>query len=120
VVGKESYVNSKGKTKTRSVYGDVYAKVYEHRKSSKAMLSGSYKVLDVKTGKILSQDRFNESYTWENKWITFTGDERALRSFSGRDYDSNELNPPTNSEMGDELVDILTKKMAFKIKNLLN
>lgn len=119
VVGKESYVNSKGKTRTRNVYGDVYANLYDHRKSSKAILSGSYKVLDVETGKILSQDQFNERYVWENKWITYTGDSRAINGIP-RGYDSNELNPPTDFEMGNSLVDSLTKKMALKIKNLLN
>jgi len=119
VVGKESYVNSKGKTRTRSVYGDVYAQVFDHRKTSKAILSGSYKVLDVKTGKILSQDQFSETYVWENKWITYTGDGKAINGIP-RGYDSNELNPPTNFEMGNFLVNSLTEKMALKIKNLLN
>ena len=117
VVGKESYVNSKGKTRTRNVYGDVYAQVFEHRKSSKAILSGSYKVLDVKTGKVLSQDQFSETYVWENKWITFTGDERAVSLPRG--YDTKELNPPTSFQMGNYLVNTLTKKMARKIKRLL-
>jgi hypothetical protein len=117
VVGQETYVNSKGKTKVRNVYGPVYAKIYEHRKSSKAILSGSYKVLDVETGKILDQNQFSETYVWLNRWITFSGDERAVRI--PRDYDANELNPPTDFEMGNKLVDKLTDKMAAKIKKLL-
>ncbi len=119
VVGKESYVNSKGKTRTRNVYGDVYAQIFEHRKSSKAIINGSYKVLDVKTGKILNQDQFSETYVWQNKWITFTGDERAVGGLPNG-FDNNELNPPADFEMGNYLVDILTNKMTDKIKNLLN
>lgn len=119
VVGTETYVNSKGKTKSRSVYGDVYAQIIEHRKSSKAILSGSFKVIDVKTGRILSQDQFNEMYDWLNKWITFTGNQSAINRSKYNSFDTNELNPPTNFEMGNHLVSQLTKKMAVTITNLL-
>ncbi len=117
VVGQEAYVNKNGKRRTRNVYGEVYARVYEHHKSSKAILAGSYKVLDVETGKILDQDQFTEEYVWENKWITFTGDERAVRVPAGYDY--NEKNPPATFEMTNMLVNSLSEKMASRIRKTL-
>jgi len=120
VTGKESYVNSKGKTKTRSVYGLVYAQVFEHRKESKATLEGSYKVIDVKTARVLKQNQFNETYIWKNKWVTFTGDERAIGRGSYKGYDTNELNPPADFEMANILTQIIAKKMATKISVTLN
>lgn len=119
VVGTESYVNSKGKTKSRSVYGIVSANIYESSKSSKAILSGSFKVLDVKTGRVLSQDQFNETYNWLNKWVSFKGDERAINKRSFSNFDRNELSPPTDFEMGNFLVEKLTDKMSKTITNLL-
>ncbi|AMC11377.1 hypothetical protein Lupro_08940 [Lutibacter profundi] len=119
IVGTESYVNSKGKTKSRSVYGIASANIYESSKSSKAILSGSFKVLDVKTGRVLSQDQFNETYNWLNKWVSFKGDERAINKRNFSNFDRNELNPPTNFEMGNFLVVKLTDKMSKTITNLL-
>jgi len=120
VTGRESYVNSKGKTKTRNVYGPVYAQVFEHRKESKATLEGSYKVIDVKTARVLKQNQFNETYIWKNKWVTFTGDERAIsrRSYTG--YDTNEINPPADFEMANILTQKIAKKMATKVSITLN
>ncbi|MFK5880460.1 MAG: CsgG/HfaB family protein [Flavobacteriaceae bacterium] len=119
VVGTESYVNSKGKTKSRSVYGVVSASIFESRKSSKAILSGSFKVLDVKTGRILSQDQFSETYNWLNQWVSFKGNIKAINKRDFNNYDANEFNPPTDFEMGNLLVKQLTDKMAKTVTNLL-
>lgn len=119
VIGTENYVNSKGKTKSRSVYGIVSASVYESSKTSKAILSGSFKVLNVKTGRVLSQDQFNETYNWFNKWISYKGNERAINKRKYSNYDSGEQNPPTNFEMGNFLINKLTNKMSNTVTNLL-
>ncbi|MBL4746893.1 MAG: hypothetical protein JKY08_11075 [Flavobacteriaceae bacterium] len=119
VIGTKSYINKKGKARTKNVYGDVFASIYECNKTSKAILSGSFKVLDVKTGRVLSQDQFNQDYVWENKWFSYKGDERAINYSRYRGYDRSEKNPPTDFEMGNILVEQLTKKMAITITNLL-
>ncbi len=78
--GKEKYVDSEGNEKTRTKYKTVTAYVRFYNKSANGNVTGSFKILDVKTGTILKAGAIVGNYNWTHRWATFTGDERALSS----------------------------------------
>ena len=68
-----------GKTKAGEVvYGTVKAvlKVNERSLTGSGLLD--FKVLDGRTRKVLTQEKFPSEYVWTARWATFNGDERAL------------------------------------------
>ncbi len=58
VIKTEKYKDKEGKSKTRNVYGDVEAKVKHYTRSTKAVIKGSYKVVDVRTSKVITSETF--------------------------------------------------------------
>ena len=68
-----------GKTKSGEVvFGTVKAilKVNERSLTGSGLLD--FKVLDGRTKKVLTQEKFPSEYVWTARWATFNGDERAL------------------------------------------
>ena len=59
VVREEEYKDSKGKTHTKDIYGDVYANVKIYTKTTGAKIVGSYKIIDVKTAKLKTSRSFS-------------------------------------------------------------
>lgn len=62
------------------VYGTVKAKMRTLRKSVNSGGQLDVKIIDAANGAILSQQKFQGSYVWEDLSATFQGDERALSS----------------------------------------
>jgi len=78
VTGQEKYVDKNGKTKTRDVYGDVYANLTIYTKTSDARITGSYKIIDVTTAKLKKSESVSGEEEFQYEWARFSGDERAL------------------------------------------
>jgi len=80
VVKKEKYKDPKGKSQTRDIRGDVSANVIVHSKTAGAKITGSYKIIDITTTKLIKSETFTNSHDFNYDWATFTGDERALNN----------------------------------------
>jgi len=78
VTGKEKYTGKDGKTHTRDVYSDVYAKVTTYTKTSGAKITGSYKIIDVATAKLKKTESVSGEESFQFEWATFSGDKNAL------------------------------------------
>ena len=77
--GTETYTASDGTTKKRDVYGDVYGYISVHKKTARAQVTGSYKILDVATGAVLRAGTLYGKKSWEYEWARFiSGDRRAM------------------------------------------
>ena len=75
----EKYKDENGKEKTRKVKGTVHAQAKIYEKKADASVGCSFKVLDVKTGTIISSGTAIGTDDWSKKWIgSYTGDKRAL------------------------------------------
>ena len=63
---------------TVNVYGTVEAEMHRFRKeiSSGGLLD--LRILDARTGTVLSQRKFPGTFIWEDRWGYFQGDKRAL------------------------------------------
>ncbi|NQV15756.1 hypothetical protein HQ531_09900 [bacterium] len=78
VIKTEKYKDKEGKTKTRKVYGEVDAHVKHFSRSTKAVIKGSYSIVDVRTAKVIESESFEGKANYSAEWVTFRGDERAL------------------------------------------
>jgi len=117
IVGQERYIDSNGKQQTRNVWGNVSASNFYHHKSAIASISGSYEMIDIELGRVLSSSQFSEQKEWENNWATFTGDRRAAVVPSG--YDNGELPAPGQTELANVVIDILGDKIAGNVVNFI-
>jgi hypothetical protein len=117
IIGQENYIDNQGKQRSRSVWGDVAARNYQHHKSAVANINGSYEMIDIESGRVLASSQFSEQYGWENHWSTFTGDQRAAASPSG--FDNSELPAPGQTELANKVIDILGDKIARDVINLI-
>jgi len=82
VIRTEKYRNKKGKKRTRSIYDDVFAKVKIYQMVANAKITGSYKIIDIKSAALKKTDSFSGEYRYDHKWASYTGDERGLSDTS--------------------------------------
>jgi hypothetical protein len=120
VIGTEKYTKRNGKIGTRNVKGPVEVNIYLNEKSSVSIIQGSYKMLDVQTGKIDGSSQFNETKTWTRKWYTYySGDKRAIPDDVKRNYDTSERNLPTRIQMGNSLIELLATKLCASVTTVI-
>jgi len=116
VVGEEKYVDKKGKTRTRDVWGDVYANVTIYTRTTGAKIAGSYKVIDIKTAKLKENESFTGDSNFKYEWAKFSGDERALDRET-KNLASNTENPaPVEDEMINKAAKDLSRSLSSKLK----
>lgn len=63
---------------TNKVYGTVKATLYHHTKTTTAKGVVSFRIIDARTGALLSAEKMPGEFVWVSEWATFNGDERAL------------------------------------------
>jgi uncharacterized membrane protein YgcG len=63
---------------TNKVYGTVKATLHHYRKTTTSKGVVSFKIIDAKTGALLSVEKMPGEFVWVSEWATFNGDERAL------------------------------------------
>jgi hypothetical protein len=117
-VGEESYKGIAGVMRTRPIKGMVKVNLLLYEKSSVSIIQGSYKMLDVETGKIDGSSLLNEQIARFRKWYKYSnGDKRAIpENFQ---YSAIETNLPTHIEMGNELVKILAVKLCANVVSVV-
>ncbi|MDP2684913.1 MAG: CsgG/HfaB family protein [bacterium] len=76
----------------------VYANVTEYKKGASASINGSYKIIDVKTAKMVTGDSFKKDYSFVSQWATYSGDEKALSNESRHLCSQLEQNPPSDED----------------------
>jgi TolB-like protein len=101
------------------VMGDreVNATVTSFMKTASARMSGSYKIIDVETSKLIETQTFTETYQFNHQWGTFRGDERALDNQMRRLVNVSEANPLSDGERVNELGTKLANNLANTIRN---
>ena len=63
---------------TNKVYGTVKATLYHYTKTTTSRGIVSFRIIDAKTGALLSVQKMPGEFVWKSEWATFNGDERAL------------------------------------------
>jgi TolB-like protein len=110
IIGQITQISSSQTPTTNKVYQNentiyskqgnykVYANISEYKKSAGASINGSYKIIDVKTAKMITGDSFKKEYSFLSQWATYGGDEQALSYESRRLCSQREENPPIDEE----------------------
>lgn len=88
-IGEEKYVDKNGKERTRNKYRtvNISAQITHHKLSSSARIIGSYRIIDVKTGKVKSSQKFDTTHDFKVEWAKITGDGGALKRSDKYYYD---------------------------------
>lgn len=116
VVGEEKYKDSKGKTRTRNVYGNVNATATIYTRTTSAKIAGSYKMIDVKTAKLKKSESFTGNSNFKHEWATFRGDERALDRDVSRLASESEKPAPVEEEMVNGAAKNLARSLSRTLK----
>jgi TolB-like protein len=116
VVGEREYTDDKGKTRTKNVWGDVSANVAIYSRTAGASISGSYKVIDVKTAKVKDTQMFKGSSDFACEWASCSGDNRALSDQSKELIQKIEKTAPVPAEMLNSAAEDLITSMAATLK----
>ncbi|MEA3287986.1 MAG: CsgG/HfaB family protein [Candidatus Marinimicrobia bacterium] len=117
VVAKtEKYKDKDGKTKTRKIYKDVEAQVRLYTRTSKAVIKGSYKIVDIRTAKLVKSEAFEGKADFSAEWVTFRGDERALKYRTLKLAKKGETVAPVAEEMVSRAAADLANSLSATIK----
>ncbi|MCF7808635.1 MAG: CsgG/HfaB family protein [Candidatus Marinimicrobia bacterium] len=116
VVREEKYKDEEGKTKTRKIYGDVSARVTHYTRTTSAVIKGSYRIVDVKTSKMIASESFEGKSSFNTEWATYTGDGRALSHRSRMAARRKEQVAPVGAEMVSRAASQLAKNLSATLK----
>jgi hypothetical protein len=116
VVDTEKYKNKEGKTKTRNIYADVEAKVRHYTRTTKAVIKGSYRIVDVRTSKVIKSEAFEGKSNFSTEWAVIKGDSRALNSRTARLARKGETVAPVGGEMVSQAATDLANSLSNSLK----
>lgn len=116
IVGEEKYTDAKGKTKTRNVWGKVHATCTIYTRETSARIVGSYKIIDVKTGKLKKSESFTGKSNFKHEWATFRGDERALDRVVSRLVSKSERPAPVKEVLVNQAAGNLARSLSRTLK----
>ncbi len=116
VVKTEKYKDKSGKSKTRNIYDDVEAKVKHYTRSTKAVIKGSYKIVDVRTSKVIVSEAFEGKSDFSTEWVVVKGDTRALKSRTAKLARKGETIAPVGGEMVGQAATDLANSLSNSLK----
>lgn len=115
ITSAEPVVSSKQYENKRTIYAKeenyvISALIKECKKEANAAMSGSYKIIDVKTAKLIKTDSFKEDYNFLSVWSTYMGNPDAI------DYNV-PRGPEQNAPIDEERVNIVARKLSASLAN---
>lgn len=115
IASAEPVVTSKQYENKRTIYSKqgnyvISALIKEYKKEASAAMNGSYKIIDVKTARILKTDSFKEDYQFLSVWSTYMGNPDAI------DYNV-PRGPEQNAPADEERVNIVARKLSASLSN---
>jgi hypothetical protein len=102
---------------TNKVYGTVKATLYQYSKTTTSKGIISFRILDAKTGALLSVEKMPGEYVWKSEWATFNGDERALSPQQLQLTKLKEVPPPAPQELFIEFTRPIYEQITTKIRD---
>lgn len=116
--GTRPVVGRDGKTRQEPVYRNAAAMITVRRREAKARIIGSFKILDVRSGELITGDSFTKEQVWSHSWATYTGDE----CMTGDPNDKillakREENAPSCNELTGQAGQQLSSYLAGQIAN---
>ncbi|MCF2503194.1 hypothetical protein L0663_07395 [Dyadobacter sp. CY107] len=104
-----------GRSKT-PIYDKVTAKFTQNRKTVLSAGLLDMQIMDFKTKRVVTQEKFNGEYNWMCEWAHFNGDERALTAAQLRQCKSQELLPPAPQQLFIEFSKPIYERLTSKLQ----
>ncbi|MCF0061121.1 hypothetical protein MUK70_17935 [Dyadobacter chenwenxiniae] len=104
-----------GRSKT-PIYDKVTAKFTQSRKTVLSAGLLDMQIMDFKTKRVVTQEKFNGEYNWMCEWAHFNGDERALTAAQLRKCKSQELLPPAPQQLFIEFSKPIYERLTSKLQ----
>lgn len=104
-----------GRSKT-PIYDKVTAKFTQNRKTVLSAGLLDMQIVDFKTKRVVTQEKFNGEYNWMCEWAHFNGDERALTAAQLRQCKSQELLPPAPQQLFIEFSKPIYERLTSKLQ----
>jgi hypothetical protein len=101
---------------TNKVYGTVKATLYHYTKTTTSKGIVSFRIIDAKTGALLSSEKMPGEFVWKSEWATFNGDERALSAEQLRLSKLKELPAPPPQDLFIEFTRPIYDQITTKIR----
>lgn len=113
IASADPVVTSKQYKNERSIYSKegnyvITAMIQEYKKEASASMSGSFKIIDVKTAKIKKTDSLKEDYRFLSVWSTYMGNPDAIAYNVPR-------GPEENAPTDEERVNIVAGKLSASL-----
>ena len=113
IASSEPVTTSKQYKNEKTIYAKegnfvIQAMITEYKKEASASLSCSFKIIDVKTAKLLKSDSSKEDYRFLSVWATFLGEKDAVGSNVPRTQEE-------NAPMDEERINICAERIAPKL-----
>lgn len=102
---------------TNKVYGTVKATLYHYTKTTTSKGIVSFRIIDAKTGALLSTAKMPGEFVWRSEWATFNGDERALSADQLKLSKQKEVPAPAPQELFIEFTRPIYDQITTKIKD---
>lgn len=119
-VSKVISVPSNKKDSTgKVIYVDITVKATLFITNKTLASSGflDYRITDVTNSKLLTQNRLPGSFTWQNQFGTFRGDERALSNDDKRLIGGRDIPPPNPQDLFAELTKPIYDRLASDLQS---
>jgi len=81
---------------------------------SKGLLD--FKIIDARTDRVLTQEKFPGTYAWTCEWGYYNGDGRALSPAQGQAVGGKEIPPPPPQTLFIEFTKPIYDQLTFKVK----
>ena len=103
-------------TKPEIITGTVKAILFLTTKTiiSKGLLD--FKIVDAKTDRVLTQEKFPGTYSWTCEWGYYNGDGRALSGAQRQAVGGKEIPPPPPQTLFIEFTKPIYDQLTFKVK----
>ena len=95
----------------------VKATIFVTRKTVESSGLLDYRIIDVTNDRILRQDRLPGSFTWQNQFGTFRGDERALSDADKNLIRGRDIPPPPPQDLFLELTRPIYDRLARDLQS---
>lgn len=102
---------------TNKIYGTVKATLYHYTKTTTSKGIVSFRIIDAKTGALLSVQKMPGEFVWRSEWATFNGDERALSPAQLTLTKQKELPPPAPQDLFIEFTRPIYDQITTKLKD---
>jgi tetratricopeptide (TPR) repeat protein len=101
----------------KPVFNKVTAKLTQSRKTVLSAGLLDMQIMDFKTKRVVTQEKFNGEYNWMCEWASFNGDERALTPAQLRKCKSQELMPPAPQQLFIEFSKPIYERLTSKLQS---